>query len=65
MASLDNAIDLIKLLDEQKLKYIVAIWQDKPKSVENNKDLIRVFSSFNKNELFKLQEILKTAIETK
>ena len=57
--SKDNIFDLTKYLDEQKLKYVLAIWLPIPK---NDKiDSVSVYTSFDKLEMKKLSEVLKNA----
>lgn len=55
----DNILDLIKSLDHQKLKFVIAIWEDDSEDY----DKIKVYSSFDSYAKKKLINALQTATE--
>lgn len=58
--SKDNILDLTKYLDEQKLQYIVAIWA--PQEESNKVDNVTLYTSFKKNSIKKLSDVLKDSL---
>ncbi len=53
----DNILDLVKLLEEQKLQFTIAVWS--PKLSTEDSDVAIIYTSFEKNEIKKLIEALK------
>jgi hypothetical protein len=55
--SKDNILDLLKLVKQQKLNYIFALWPEK--QTVKNKDTVVVYTSFEKSELAKLNQAIQ------
>ena len=53
----DNILELVKLLEEQKLQFTIAVWSPRPSTGDN--DTAIIYTSFEKNEIKKLIEALK------
>jgi hypothetical protein len=58
MGTADNILENIKLLEDQKLQYILAVWTPETK---NDKDVVNLYTNFEKGEVKKLIEVLKGA----
>lgn len=59
----DNILDVLKVLKEQKLNYVLAIFEPNGKS--NEKDFVNIYTSFENQGLNKLVEVLKEAKQIK
>lgn len=60
----DNILDLLKYIEEQKLDYVLAVWEHQK---DEKTDEVDIFTSYKTNEIKKLSEALKfaTIIEPK
>ena len=58
----DNILDLTKYLEEQKLQYVLTVWWP---GKEKEKDDISIYSSFTKDALKKVVDVLKSAATVK
>ena len=58
MGTADNILQNIKLLEDQKLQYILAVWTPETK---DNKDIVNLYTNFEKGEVKRLIEVLKSS----
>lgn len=54
----DNVLDVVKYLEQQKLQYVLAVWSP---SKDDKSDDVSIYTSFEKNEMKRLCEVLKKA----
>lgn len=60
IGTLDNILELLKLIEEQKLNYVLALWS--PPKNEDTADEVTIYTSFEKNAIKKVSEVLKEGI---